>query len=384
MDVRMPDGTIIKNVPEGTTQDDLTAQFNAYKFNSSPAKEKPKMNPMVESGSKVLRSLVMGGPMMAAATGVGEGMNKANEFAEKSAYDAGGWVTDKTGSPEAGWAANWATQAIPAVAGAVSGKLTSPVLQSAAKGLMQSALKPSKAEHLSGKGARAVQTMLDEGANVSAGGVAKLRGTADTINAEIAEIIKDSSKTVSKNAVASRLQEVVKKYEDSVDPDDLKAVEAVWTKFLSHPKLAGQDEIPIQVAQKMKQSSYTKLGDAAYGQGLKPASDRDSWKGIARGLKEEISSAEPRVAPLNARDSDVINAMKIAQNRVAMDANKNPVGMGGVLSQPWMLPVWMWDRSPLGKSMMARLLNSGSGNIGTAVGGGVGGLYGSDQGMLYP
>jgi hypothetical protein len=324
--------------------------------------------------------------MMAAATGVGEGMNKANEFTEKAAYDAGGWVTDRMG-PEAGFAANVATQAIPAAVGAISGKLTSPVLQSAAKGLMQSALKPSQAEHLSGRGARAVQTMLDEGANVSAGGVAKLRGTADTLNAEIAEIIKDSSKTVSKNAVASRLQEVVKKYEDSVDPDDLKAVEAVWTKFLSHPKLAGQDEIPIQVAQKMKQSAYTKAGgDAAYGHGLKPpsASEKDSWKGIGRGLKEEISSAEPRVAPLNARDSDVINAMKIAQKRVAMDANKNPIGMGGVLSQPWMLPVWMWDRSPLGKSMMARLLNSGSGAIGTAAGGAVGGLYGSDQGMMYP
>lgn len=314
-----------------------------------------------------------------------KGIEKVGDLTEMIGYEAGGKVTDATGSPALGYAANVATQAIPTVAGAVIGSMSAPKIQSGARTLMQSALKPSKAEHLSGKGARAVSTMLDEGVNVSQGGVEKLRSSITSMNDEIASVIKNSDKTVSKNAVASRLQDVLKKYEAG-DPDDLKAVEAVWTKFLTHPSIAGKDEIPIQFAQRMKQSFGAKLGDAAYGMGLKPAGERDAWKGITRGLKEEIAAAEPAVAPLNARESALINAQKIAANRVAMDANKNPLGLGALISQPWMVPVWMWDRSPLGKSMMARLMHSQAGPIGTTAGAGAGGLYGASQGQgaLYP
>ena len=313
-----------------------------------------------------------------------KGMEKVGELTEQVGYEAGGKVTDLTGSPGLGLAANIATQAIPTAVGGLTGKLASPGLQTAGRTLMQSALKPSKAEHLSGKGARAVQTMLDEGVNVSAGGVAKMRSSIDDLNGEIASIIKNSGAMIDKNKVASRLRDVVKKYEDSIDPSDLKAVQDVWTTFLTHPKLAGKPDMAIQLAQKMKQTGGAKLGDAAYGTGLKPVAERDSWKALVRGLKEEISAAEPAVAPLNKRESDLINAWKIAQNRVAMDANKNPLGIGALISQPWMLPIWMWDRSPLGKSLAARALYSGAGPLGTAAGAGAGALYSSEQqGVLY-
>jgi hypothetical protein len=352
-----------------------------------PAKEQPKtyMGKLEEGGGKVLKGFVTGGPLGGMAAGFGEGMKNLGEISDAIAYDAGGKVTDLTGSPALGFGANVATQAIPTLAGGLTGKLFSPAIQSGARSLMQSALKPSKLDHLSGRGARAVDTMLDEGVNVSAGGVAKLRSSIDDMNGEIADLIKNSSATVDKGKVASRLQDVMKKYEASVDANDLKVVQDAWTSFLSHPQLVGNPNMPIQFAQRMKQAGNAKLGDAAYGQGLKPAAERDSYKAIVRGLKEEIAAAEPAVAPLNARESALINAHKIAGNRVAMDANKNPIGLGALISQPWMVPLWMWDRSPLGKSAAARLLNSGAGPIGTGVGAGLGGLYGASQGQgLYP
>jgi hypothetical protein len=178
----------------------------------------------------------------------------------------------------------------------------------------------------------------------------------------------------------------MKKYDASIDANDLKTIQNVWTEFLTHPQLAGKPDMAIQLAQRMKQAGNAKLGDAAYGMGLKPAAERDAYKGLVRGLKEEIAAAEPAVAPLNARESALINAQKIAANRVAMDANKNPIGLGALINQPWMVPLWMWDRSPLGKSMMARLMNSQAGPIGVGAGAGAGGLYGASQGQgaLYP
>jgi hypothetical protein len=364
--------------PDGMSDADMDAAIRKNFMLAPKEQQKPSFAENLAGGLQKVAALTPFG--MAA-----KGMEKVGELTEQIGYEAGGKVTDATGSPALGLIANVGTQAIPTFAGGLTGSMAKPAIQSGARTLMQSALKPSKLEHLSGKGARAVTTMLDEGVNVSQGGVNKLRSSITDMNDEIAGIIKDSDKTVSKNAVASRLQDVLKKYEAG-DPDDLKAVEAVWTKFLTHPTLAGKDEIPIQLAQRMKQSFGAKLGDAAYGMGLKPAGERDAWKGVTRGLKEEISAAEPAVASLNARESALINAQKIAANRVAMDANKNPLGLGALISQPWMVPVWMWDRSPLGKSMMARLMHSQAGPIGTGAGAGAGGLYGASQGQgaLYP
>lgn len=351
-----------------------------------PQKQQPSR--MARMGGAAMKGLLTGGPMGMIAGATAENMAQSSEVMDRLAYDAGGKITDVTGSPELGFAANVGVQAVPTVLGAAAGKLVgAPALKSAGKSLMQSALKPSKAEHLSGRGARAVQTMLDEGVSVSKGGVEKMQSAISSLNDEIAGVIKNSGKTIDKNAVASRLQDVMKKYEASIDPSDLRAIENVWTSFLAHPQLAGKKDMAIQLAQRMKQAGNAKLGDAAYGTGLKPAAERDAFKGLVRGLKEEIAAAEPRVAPLNKRESDLINASKIAGNRVAMDANKNPLGLGALITQPWMLPVWMWDRSPLGKSLMARMLHSGAGPIGTGVGAGVGGIYGAQQGnpgILYP
>lgn len=367
--------------PDGMSDEEMSDAIRKNFMLPTPKKASPSMV------GKLAKGLVMGGPVGLAAAGAGEAMNQSGEVMEKLAYDAGGKVTDLTGSPELGFAANVATQAVPTVLGGAAGKVAEPVLQAGGRKLMQSALKPSKADHMTGRAKRAVQTMLDEGANVSQGGVDKMRATIGDLNDEIADIIKNSSATVDKNAVASRLSDVMKKYEASIDPKDMTAIQDVWTEFLTHPMLAGKPDMAIQLAQRMKQAGNAKLGDAAYGTGLKPAAERDAYKGIVRGLKEEISAAEPAVAPLNKREGDLINASKMAQSRVAMDANKNPIGLGAL--NPLMLPLWLWDRSPLAKSLTARLLHSQAGPISVGAGAGIGGLYGAEQGqpprgLLYP
>jgi hypothetical protein len=93
MDVKMPDGTVIRNVPDGTTQEDLQAQYNAYKFNGSGTKESRRDAVYQDTVKK--RGWGSGAPAWIDERGA--------EFA------------DWTGSPAAGYVANVAMNAVPSL-----------------------------------------------------------------------------------------------------------------------------------------------------------------------------------------------------------------------------------------------------------------------------
>lgn len=153
----------------------------------------------------------------------------------------------------------------------------------------------------------------------------------------------------------------------------------VQTDFLEHPNILGAREIPVQLAQDMKNGYQRAIGDRGYGE-LKTATT-EGEKQIASGLRQEIGQAVPSVLDPLAREAALINALKLAERRVAVDANKNPIGLGALISQPLALPVWMWDRSPLAKSLTARLLYSGQNTFPALAGQGITGaaLYRPDQ-----
>lgn len=343
---------------------------------------------ILNTGANVLRGLVMGGPMGMATAGIGEAVNQSGEFMDRLAYDAGGKVTDLTGSPKLGFAANVATQAVPTMIGGLVGSKAKPAVEGAGRFFMQSALKPGKAARQSGKAGRAVDTMLKEGMNVSKGGVEKMQTMVDDLNNVVDDIVKNSSTTVDRDKVVNYLQDVVKKFENRPDAIEAqKAVEKAWEQFVTHPMVSGSKQIPMQTAQQLKRGYQASVGDKGYGD-LKTAAT-ESEKAIARGLRTEMAAGEPGIVSPLSREAELINAKKLAAERVLADANKNPIGLGALISQPWMLPIWMWDRSPLLKSLTARGLYSAAGPIGTGAGAAAGGIYGAQQGqppsgILYP
>lgn len=295
---------------------------------------------------------------------------------DAAAYKAGGAVTDFTGSPVVGTAANVAVQAVPSIAMGPASKLASPSLQAGARSLMQSAMKPTLEALRTGKAASAIDTMLEEGVNVTKGGVEKLRSQIGELNQQIADAIASSPATVDKGKVASELQGTLNKFLNQVNPSaDKAAIEKAWNEFLTHPLLTGVRDMPVQLAQKLKQGTYKALGEKSYGE-LKGA-EIEAQKTLARGLKDEISAAVPEVGPLNAKESDLINALNVAQRRVLIDGNKNPASFG--ILHPETLALWLADRSPLAKSLLARMMYSGSQQIpataGRVAGAGVGSQY---------
>ncbi len=291
-----------------------------------------------------------------------------SDLMNRASYAIGGAVTDAAAKhlpPEVsgalGYAANVGVQATPMLLGGELAKTASPILRSASERLMQSALKPGAMARRSGDAEKAVNTLLDEGINVSKGGVAKLQEKIGGLNDQIVRAIANSPATVDKGRVASALTDTISKFERQADPHaDLAAIEKVWTNFLNHPLIQGQ-QIPVKIAQELKQGTYRVLSGKYNGE-LGSASIA-AQKSLARGLKEEIAAAVPEVAPLNKYESELIRALKLAEDRVLASGNSNLGGMAWLTKNPAAWAAFMADKSSAFKSMVARLINAGQNNI---------------------
>jgi hypothetical protein len=260
--------------------------------------------------------------------------------------------------------------------GGAGGRAVSEGLASSAEHLMQSAIKPTLRQLKSGEAATAIRTMLDEGINVSRGGLVKLRAKIDDLNEEIKDRILKSTSTVNKAKVAGYLGDLVNRLKNQVNPQaDLASIKKAFNDFMNHPDLAGKTDIPVQQAQQLKQGTYRAVGEKAYGE--MKATDVEAQKTLARGLKEEVAKAVPEVRGLNARESDLIKTLNVTERRVLMEANKNPAGLTYLAHNPAAAAAFMADRSALFKSLLGRMLNSASKSqlpqaAGTVAGAGVG------------
>lgn len=297
--------------------------------------------------------------------------------AEHAAYELGGKVTDVTGSPALGVATNVAAQAIPMFVGGGIGKTVAPTMEPGARWLMQSALKPSAVARESGKAERAITTLLDEGINVTKGGAEILRGKVNALQNEVTSVLERyPHATVDKERVLSAFNGVLEKAMKQGTPqDDIAIINKAMIQFTQHPLLQDTSVIPVKLAQELKQGIWRKLGDKSFGAQLAmPQAARDSQKAIGSGLRQGIEEVAPEVAALNAKSGDFLNAMKLVEQRSGAAGNQNIIGLGTLSPSLETFLVWMLDRYPAGKSILARMIHSGTipQTTGQLVGGAIG------------
>lgn len=295
---------------------------------------------------------------------------KMGEVLDKAAYEAGGKVTDVTGSPGLGFATNVGLQAVPAVLGGGIGKTVQPLLQSGARGVMQAAMKPERAARLSGKADEAITTMLEEGINVTKGGREILQGRISSLENEISNILSTSKGTINPEDVAIKsLKQSLEKVKYNLSStEDSAVISKSVADLLEHPLVSGKADIPVDLANKLKQAIYKGLGDTAYGLQAKSTIERIAEKSIARNLKEGIASAEPYVVPKLDEQAKLINALKVMTPRVSAAGNKDIIGIGSLAPSEINFLTWMANRSPLIGSLVARFMHSASGVLPTGVG----------------
>ena len=286
-------------------------------------------------------------------------VTKPFQWLAQGAHKAGEMVNESTDSPMLATAVNTALQAAPAALSRGVAATAPGMMVDAARGLMSSALKPTLEQLRTGKASRAIDTMLEKGINATPGGAAKLRAEIDTLNTEIFDAIKNSPATVDKYAAARELYKLTQDLKKQVTPgSDLAVVLGAYNEFLNHPLLAGGNDIPVALAQELKQGTYKSVGGKAYGE-LK-GTEIEAQKALARGLKDEIAQAVPGVGRLNAMESEALNALNVVERRALMDANKNPMGLSLLAANPKAWAAFMADTSALFKSLAARLVNASS------------------------
>lgn len=241
-----------------------------------------------------------------------------------------------------------------AVKGAgMAGEAVGNAFNSGAKSLMQSALKPTIKQLRTGQAESAVNTLLDEGIPATSKGVEILRDRIGGLNDEISNRIANSSGQVNKLDVAQALNDTRKRFGNQVAPQsDLAAIESVKDAFMSNPNAPGLS-IPVQLAQAMKQGTYKTLA-GKYGE--VGSASTEAQKALARGLKEQVGKAVPEILPLNAREARLLDALSVTERRALMDANKNPVGLSWLASNPAAAAAFMADRSAAFKSLAAKML----------------------------
>lgn len=311
-------------------------------------------------------------------------LEDAQPYIDKAAYYAGEKVSDAatamglppTPAAVAGTAANVGVQAIPmAVGGQGLKSAAAPLAQRAGRALMQKALKPSKAARGSGDAERAIQTLLDEGANVTKGGVEKLTKAIDDLDDAVTRAVANAGTDVSTLSVMRPIKEAIERLQyGNEHAASEKAIRGEMLKFFDNPHVQGALNIPAQTAQKIKQALYKEAGEAAYKTGAKPTAEMEGKKAVARGLKEGIERAVTGTKELNTRMESNINARDLAQERVLQAGNNNLVGLGWL--NPAQLIPWLADRSPLAMSLGARSMHSGGApRVAGQLGGAVEGAY---------
>ncbi len=230
----------------------------------------------------------------------------------------------------------------------------------AAPALMQSALKPAyKTVEKAVKNVempKVVKTLLDEGINVTSGGIGKINGLLSATNKELQDIIANSTAKVYPESVIKAADPVLARAGTQVAPmGDRAAASGIIDEFATvhggAPTMPMRP-IPVQQAQALKQGTYKAIGARAYGETKGAALETE--KALARGLKEGIEAAHPEVKGLNAREGALIEAKDAIAKRVALAANRDPGGIGWIAENPKSFMAFVLGRSPAVKSMLAR------------------------------
>jgi hypothetical protein len=281
---------------------------------------------------------------------------KAFSTLDKSAYDIGGRVTDVTGSPGLGFAANVGVQALPVIAGAGVGSKLVPQMEKKAFDLMASAAKPNLSQWESGEAKRAIDTLLKEGISPTEGGVEVLKSKIAALNEKIKQAVSSSTETVKIGDTGKPLLDTLNNFTKQVNAqDDLASIRKVWGMYRNHPALAGQQDMPVQLAQQLKQGTYRQL-EGKYGE--LTSAETEAQKAIARGLKDEIAAKIPALKDLNAKESELLNALTIAERRALLDLNSNPGGLVWLYHHPTAAAGYLAARSAPFKAMVARMLHN--------------------------
>jgi len=241
-----------------------------------------------------------------------------------------------------------------AIGGAMEygGNLAMKGAQNFAGAVYRGYLKPSLAAVNVKKAQQIVQTALDEAIPLTNKGIAKATSTISELKAEVNRILaarQNISQTVHGDIdlhdIAEKVRQFARdKYYKAGSPsEDFEAAMKVADNIDKHPSLGlppgaqpGPTPVTLTKADETKTALRASAGKNAFG--VERSAAQEAEKLGARELRLAEEARAPAIAPLNARESKLLDAAKAIRQAVERDANQNPlygvktiasVGFGG-------------------------------------------------------
>lgn len=151
-----------------------------------------------------------------------------------------------------------------------------------------------------------------------------------------------------------RVPEGLSGYADAMKAYAAKRAEAAAAQNALDKWNATRGNLPVDVAQQIKQGTY-KVLKGKYGE--VGSASTEAQKALARGLKENIAQVVPGIGALNAEESRLLKTLSVTERRALMDMNKNPLGLAALAGNPTGFAAFMADRSAAFKALVARISN---------------------------
>jgi len=377
MDVRMPDGTIVKNVPEGTTKDQLNQKMGLSKsepFDFSAGEMISNIpSSAMEFGKNIVTPFLQ--PVETAeniynlGAGAIQKLIPGEQGKEKYADAMGQFISDRYGSLESfqktaqndpvGLLADismvltgggTAVARAPGMLGKVGrvtqkvGKAIEPInmVKGASKFAASKAIPkeiPAKLFESAAKFSTTFskekrlgmsETALKHGIMPTSAGIDKLAGIADSFDSKITSLIDDatkSGKTIPKGAIYKHLKELRSKVGGTRvgASKNLKQINRVAKNIDLQLKKIGKDRLTPNELQTLKESAY---GEVSYEAGrLRSQSGTESaTKAIGRGAKEAIEGIAD-VKDLNREFGKILELKKPLSRSAARIENRNIIGI---------------------------------------------------------
>ena len=274
----------------------------------------------------------------------------------------GGRVTDKTGSPLLGTAARMAPDIATSfmgfgAGGSVGRALGESVANPASRSLMMSSLKAIPTTPLRDV-VRAAKTMFDEGETVTEGGIRNLLNKLKELQGRKMSILGSSPETVNLRDVGQIMEVTKEKLKRRGDWEaGVKAVEDIYGKLLSNPLAGGKSDIPVKLAEEIKQGISKEVSESAY-RGGTTAVQGEALLAEQSALRNLVGEKVPQVIPINKRESDLLNVLSIGERRVATELRNNHVALGAIAKNPAAAALYMADKSSAFKSWLAHVIKN--------------------------
>jgi hypothetical protein len=205
-------------------------------------------------------------------------------------------------------------------------------LRGGASAVYRGYLKPSLAKSSLAKADTIVKTALDEGLPMTRWGGEKAQGVIKALRTEVANILAMTPGTVDLKLVADRVRAFARQkyYRPGVDLTDYQTALAVADKIDQHPALglppgarATRVEVPLSAADEIKRGLDTSVGDSQFGVTSKTKTTTEKF--ARRVIRQDIEAKAPGVAPLNARESKLIDTARALARAVGRESNKSPL-----------------------------------------------------------